>query len=84
MDDWVDPKQSFGKRKSLFRAEYNALGNSNLAAINRIASSKYRGGPAFNRQHPFVDILLADITESGEMLDLTVLNRKAKFTRAST
>jgi hypothetical protein len=31
-----------------------------------------------------VDILLADITESGEMLDLTVLNREAKFTRAST
>ena len=83
MDNWVDPKQSLGKRRSLFRAEYNALGNSNLAAINRIASSKYRRGAAFNRQHPFVDILLADITESGEMLDLTVLNREAKSTRAS-
>ena len=83
MDDWVDPKQSFGKRKSLFRAEYNALGNSNLAAINRIAWSKYRRGTAFNRQHPFVDILLADITESGEVLDLTVLNREAKSTGAS-
>ena len=80
MDDWVDPKQSFGKRKSLFRAEYNALGSSNLAAINRIASSKYRRGAAFNRQHPFVDILLADITE---VLDLTALNREAKSPRAS-
>jgi hypothetical protein len=83
MDDWVDPGQSFGKRKSLFRAEYNALGNSNIAAINRIASSKYRRGATFNRQHPFVGILLADITESGEVLDLTVLNREAKSTRAS-
>jgi hypothetical protein len=83
MDDWVDPKQSSGKRKSLFRAEYNALGSSNLEAINRIASSKYRRGTAFNRQHPFVDILLADITESGEVLDLTVLNREAKSPRAS-
>jgi hypothetical protein len=76
LDDWVDPKQSLGKRKSLFRAEYNALGNSNLAAINRIASSKYRRGAACNRQHPFVDILLADITESGEVLDLAVLSTR--------
>jgi hypothetical protein len=83
LDDWVDPKQSFGKRKSLFRAEYNALGNSNLAAINRIASSKYWRGAAFNRQHPFVDILLADITESGEVLDLTALTQEAKSPRAS-
>jgi hypothetical protein len=81
MDDWVDPKQSAGKRKSLFRAEYNALGNGNLAAINRIASSKYRRGAAFNRQHPFVDILLADITESGEALDLTALHRELKSIR---
>ena len=24
--------------------------------------------PALNRQHPFVDLLLSDITESGEVL----------------
>jgi hypothetical protein len=83
MDDWADPRQTFSKRPSLFRAEYNALGNSNIAAINRIASSKYRRGALFNRQHPFVDILLADITESREVLDLTVLNREAKSPRTS-
>jgi hypothetical protein len=33
MDDWVDPKQPYGRRKSLFRAQYNALGKRNLAAI---------------------------------------------------
>jgi hypothetical protein len=58
MDDWVDPKQPYGKRKSLFRAEYNALGKRNLAAIHRIVSSKCQRGAAFNRQHPFVDVLL--------------------------
>ena len=78
MDDWVDPRQSFGKRKSLLRAEYNALGKSNLVAINRIVSSKYRRGTAFNRQHPFVDVLLSDITESGEVLDLSELKRETE------
>ena len=73
MDDWVDPKRPYGKRKSLFRAEYNALGKGNLAAIHRIVSSKYQRGAAFNRQHPFVDVLLSDITESGEVLDLSEL-----------
>jgi hypothetical protein len=32
---------------------------------------KYRRGAAFNRQHPFVDILLSDIAESGEVLDVS-------------
>jgi hypothetical protein len=75
MDDWVDPVRPYGIRKSLFRAQYNALGNRNLPAIERIVTAKYRRGPAFNRQHPFVDVLLADITESGEMLDLGELVR---------
>ena len=56
-------------RKSLFRDQYNALGRRNLSAIERIATLKYHRGLAFNRQHPFVDILLSDITESGEVLD---------------
>ena len=74
--DWVDPRQPHGRRKSLFRTQYNALGRHNLAAIERIVTSKYRRGPAFNRQHPFVDVLLADITDSGEVLDLSGLVRE--------
>jgi hypothetical protein len=37
---------------------------------------KYRRGAAFNRQHPFVDILLSDIAESGEVLDVSELVRE--------
>ncbi len=73
MDNWVEPRRSLYGRKSLFRAQYNALGIRNLPAIERIATSKYQRGPAFNRQHPFVDILLSDITESGEVLDVSQL-----------
>jgi len=73
MDDWVDPRQPYGRRKSLYRAQYNALGQRNLAAIGRIATSKYERGAAFNRQHPFVDVLLADITASAEVLDVNGL-----------
>jgi hypothetical protein len=64
MDDWVDPRQPYRGRKSLYREQYNALGKRNLAAIERIVTSKYERGPA-----PFVDVLLSDITESGEALD---------------
>ena len=76
MDDWV--KQPGGRRKSLFRAQYNALGKRNLAAIERIVASKYQRGAAFNRQHPFVDVLFSDITESGEVLDLSELGQKGE------
>jgi hypothetical protein len=76
MDDWVDPKWPHGRRKSLFRAQYNALGKGNLSAIERIVTSKFQRGAAFNRQHPFVDVLLADITESGEVLDCSGLVRE--------
>lgn len=69
MDSWVEPIEPYGRRKSLHRAQYNALGNRNLAAIERIVSSKYQRGAVFNRQHPFVDVLFSDITESGEVLD---------------
>jgi hypothetical protein len=75
MDDWFDPKQPFGRRRSLYRNQYNALGKRNLAAIERIVTSKYQGGAALNRQHPFVDVLLADITASGEVLDVSALPR---------
>ena len=76
MDSWVDPREPYRKRRSLLRAQYNALGKLNLAAIERIAASKYQRGVAFNRQHPFVDILLSDITESKEALDMSELVRE--------
>ena len=76
MDSWVDPIESYGRRRNLLRAQYNALGKRNLAAIERIATLKYERGAAFNRQHPFVDILLSDITESGELLDVSGLVRE--------
>jgi hypothetical protein len=75
MDNWLDPREPYGGRRSLLRAQYNALGKFNLAAIERIVVSKYRRGAAFNRQHPFVDILLSDIVESEEALDTSELVR---------
>jgi hypothetical protein len=36
-----------------------------------------RRGAAFNRQHPFVDVLLSDNIESGEPLDTSQQVRKA-------
>jgi hypothetical protein len=82
MDNWVDQRQPQGRRGSLFRQQYNALGKRNLAAIERIATRKYERGPAFNRQHPFVDILLADIVESGEVLDVGGLDLQLQRDRS--
>jgi hypothetical protein len=76
MDSWVDPREPYRKRRSLLRVQYNALGKHNLAAIERIAVAKYQRGTAFNRQHPFVDILLSDITESEEALNMSELVRE--------
>jgi hypothetical protein len=73
MDSWVDPRGPYESRRSLFRGQYNALAKLNLAAIERIVSSKYQRGGAFNRQHPFVDVLFSDIAESGEVLDVSEL-----------
>jgi hypothetical protein len=70
MDIWIEPKEPRGRRKSAYRAQYNAIGKLNLKAIGRVVDSKYRGGLDLNRQHPFVDILFADIVKSGETLDL--------------
>jgi hypothetical protein len=75
MDEWANLAEPSGSRMSLFRGQYNALGQRNLSAIERIVVSKYGRGPAFNRQHPFVDVLLSDIVESGEVLDLGRLAR---------
>jgi len=76
MESWVDPTGPYESRRSLFRGQYNALGKVNLPAIERIVTSKYQRGAAFNRQHPFVDVLFSDITESGEVLDLSELVRE--------
>jgi hypothetical protein len=75
MDTWAESIEHSGGRQSLFRDQYNALGKLNLAAIQRIVGAKYQRGAAFNRQHPFVDVLFSDITESGEALDLSELVR---------
>jgi len=76
MDVWVDSIEHNGDRQSLFRRQYNALGKANLESIRRIVSTKYGRGAAFNRQHPFVEVLFADIAESGEALDLSELVRE--------
>jgi hypothetical protein len=61
-----------GSRQSLFRDQ---LGKRNLAAIERIVNAKYQRGSVINRQHPHVEVLFSDITESGEALDLGGLVR---------
>jgi hypothetical protein len=77
MDVWAESVEHRGGRQSLFRDQYSALGRLNLAALQRIVSAKYQRGAAFNRQHPFVEVLFSDITESGESLDLSELVREA-------
>ena len=76
MDVWAGSVQHRGRRQSLFRDQYNAVGKLNLAAIRRIVNAKYQRGAAFNRQHPFVEVLFSDIRESGEALDLSELVRE--------
>jgi hypothetical protein len=76
MDVWAESVEHRGGRQSLFRDQYNALGKLNLAALQRIVSAKYQRGTAYNRQHPFVDILFSDIAESGEVLNLRELVRE--------
>jgi len=76
MDVWADSAEHRSGRQSLFRGQYDALGKLNLAAIERIVDAKYQRGAAFNRQHPFVEVLVSDIAESGEALDLTELVRE--------
>lgn len=75
MDIWVESIEHRGGRQSLFRDQYNSLGKRNLAVIERIVNAKYQRGGATNREHPFVDVLFSDITESGETLDIGDLVR---------
>ena len=76
MDVWAESVEHRRGRQSLFRDQYNALGKLNLAALQRIVSAKYQRGAAFNRQHPYVEVLFSDITDSGEALDLGELVRE--------
>jgi hypothetical protein len=76
MDVWAESVEHRGGRQSLFRDQYNALGKLNLAALQRIVSAKYHRGAAFNRQHPYVEVLFSDITDSDEALDLGELVRE--------
>ena len=76
MDVWVESIEHCGGRQSLFRDQYNALGKRNLAAIERIVNAKYQRGTALNRQHPYVEVLFSDVTESGEVLNLSELVRE--------
>ncbi|UGA43836.1 signal transduction histidine kinase [Bradyrhizobium quebecense] len=76
MDVWAESVEHRGGHQSLFRDQYNALGRLNLAAIERIVSAKYQRGAAFNRQHPYVEVLFSDITDSGETLNLSGLVRE--------
>ena len=76
MDVWAESVERRGGRQSLFRDQYNALGRLNLAALQRIVSAKYERGAAFNRQHPFVEVLFSDVSESGETLNLSELVRE--------
>ena len=75
MDEWVEPISPPGRRRSLFRRQYNALGRKNLEAIARLVDAKYAQGRAFNRQHPYIEILTSDIVDSGESIDQTGLVR---------
>ncbi|KGJ70706.1 hypothetical protein BJA5080_06654 [Bradyrhizobium diazoefficiens SEMIA 5080] len=76
MDIWVASVAHRVGKQSLFRGQYNALGKLNLASIERIVSAKYQLGVTLNRQHPFVEVLVSDIEESGEALDLSELVRE--------
>jgi hypothetical protein len=76
MDVWVESIEHRGGRRSLFRDQYNALGKRNLAAIERIVNAKHQRA-ALNRQHPYVEVLFSDVTESGESLDLSEFVREA-------
>ncbi|WP_456623669.1 MULTISPECIES: signal transduction histidine kinase [unclassified Bradyrhizobium] len=76
MDIWVASVEHRVSEQSLFRGQYNALGKLNLASIERIVSAKYQRGAGFNRQHPFVEVLVSDIEDSGETLNLSELVRE--------
>ena len=44
MDVWVDSIEHGGGQQSLFRRQYNALGQANLESIRRIVGTKYQRG----------------------------------------
>jgi hypothetical protein len=77
MESWVDPREPYRKRRSLLRAQYNALGKLNLAAIERI-DCRFQV-PAWNGIQPPASVYgysVSDITESEEALDMSELVRE--------
>src|SRR5947208_15497249 len=60
MADWAEPG-CYGKRKSLFREQYNALGKRNLAAIEQIVTLTCRRSAVLKRQSACMDIQLSGI-----------------------
>src|SRR4030095_12279979 len=60
MDVWVESIEHQGGQRSLFRDQYNALGERNLAAIERIVNAKYQRGAALNRPHPYFAVVFSD------------------------
>jgi hypothetical protein len=36
MESWIDPREPYRKRRGLLRAQYNALGKLNLAALSEL------------------------------------------------
>jgi hypothetical protein len=75
MDEWAWEGSPVDRERSLYRAEYNALGVQNLGVISKLVTVKYERGKEFNRQHPYVEILTSDIRESGQVLDQSELVR---------
>jgi len=69
MDEWVAGERRVNAGPSLYREEYNAIGADKLGVIARVVRAKYGDRSGFDAEHPFVDILLADISASGEWLD---------------
>ena len=72
MDVWVESIEHRGGRQSLFRDQYVGQAQSRGDRADR---ERYQRGAAINRQHPYVEVLFSDITESGEALDLGGLVR---------
>lgn len=65
MSEWVGAKWG-----QLSQAECNRLGQRNIDVIERIARIQYQRGQCFGGAALFVNIMPADIAESGARLDM--------------
>jgi hypothetical protein len=76
LDVWTESIEHSGANQSLFRRQYNVVGKDNHAAIQRIVERKYNASLTSGQERQFVEVLFADIVESGETLDLSGLIRE--------